>query len=236
MRIALGRRLRFPVFGNVVSRGASGKKGTPPNVNAAPDGPDLCYGKLAEPPSDRGGRAAGEAHRTSLCCPNEEPLCQQAAPPHCCQQHGGAERWDGGAELFGMTKRPSHKHWSGWIQTKSNLDNSIVGITEGGKASFVWCSHIDHPDPSASNLSFIRQQFFFIHPAAPGRSQPLQCFGDPWQNVCLLSKKVVNGALTISRRFKYLYSERAFSSSLNHRPRPSAPGSTNSSLVTVKEH
>lgn len=60
MRIALGRRLRFPVFGNVVSRGASGKKGTPPNVNAAPDGPDLCYGKLAEPLRTAGGGRPGK--------------------------------------------------------------------------------------------------------------------------------------------------------------------------------
>lgn len=248
MQIVVGRRLWFPVFGNVFSRGASGKKGAPERKRRSRWAWPLLS-QIGRTPSDRRGRAAREAmaaaHRLSFCRPNEKPLCQQAAPPHCCQQNGSGERWDGGAELFGMTKRPSHKHWSGWILTKSNLDNSIVGITEGGKASFDWCSHIDHLDPSASNLCFRATVFYpscsYCHLLAvrllwKQRSQPTAVFWWPGTNVCLFSKKVVNGALTISRQFKYLYSKRAFSSSLNHPPRLSASASTNLSLVIVREY
>lgn len=97
----------IPVCVTVFSRGASGKKGTPERKQRSRwDWPLLSqigWTPFWPQGTKRLEKIIAAAHRISFCCPNEKPLCQQAARPQC-QQNSQFGRWDGGAELFRTTK------------------------------------------------------------------------------------------------------------------------------------
>lgn len=90
-----GKEAAIPSVWERIEQGSLWEEGYPRNVSGAPDGPDLCYRKLAEPPSERGGGLGKRwpQHTGHHSAVQMKSLSANKLPlPHRCQQNGGGER------------------------------------------------------------------------------------------------------------------------------------------------